>query len=71
MQQQLQTELTNLDLNEKITIVLDGTSNEYTFTELMDNSTITLENGKYYMDLNATMFENIKIIDITYFEADV
>ena len=64
-------ELTNLDLNEKITIVLDGTSNEYTVTELMDNSTITLENGKYYMDLNATMFENIKIIDITYFEADV
>ena len=59
-------ELENLDVNEKITIVLDGTSQEYTLQQL--TGVVTQERGRYYINLNAEMFNNVRTIDITYYE---
>ena len=59
-------ELENLDPEEKITILLDGVSKEYTISELGD--AIVTENSIYYIDLKNTLFENISVIDITYHE---
>ena len=59
-------ELENLDVSEKITIVLDGESQDYTLAQL--DGVVTLESGKYYLNLKALMFDNIKEIEITYYE---
>ena len=56
-----------LDATKPITIVLDnGTPTSYTLTQL--NGVVTLENGDYYIDLNADMFKNIMSIDISYYD---
>ncbi len=61
-------ELENLDVNEKITIILDDQSTDYTVQDLISSGTVIQEAGKYYIDLKASMFTNIKSIDITYYE---
>ena len=56
-----------LDATKPITIILNGgTPTNYTLTQL--NGVVTLENGEYYIDLNADMFKDIMSIDISYYD---
>ena len=63
-------ELENLDTNQKITITIDNNAIEYILDELIDSSTVILENERYYMDLKSAMFTNAHRIDITYYEEE-
>ena len=56
-----------LDATKPITIILNGgTPTNYTLTQL--DGVVTLENGEYYIDLNAEMFKDIMSIDISYYD---
>ena len=64
-------ELENLDINEKIIIKLDNVATPeegISVSDLMADGTVVLQQGRYYMDLNASRFENVRLIDITYCE---
>ena len=64
-------ELENLDINEKIVIKLDNVATPeegISVSDLMADGTVVLQQGRYYMDLNASRFENVRLIDITYCE---
>ena len=62
-------ELERLDTNKDITIKLDENEEvDYKVLELIQNSVVVVENEKYYIDLNASLFTGIKNIEITYYE---
>ena len=62
-------ELVLLDTDKPVTIKLDNNDGvEYTVLDLIHNDVIVVENEKYYIDLNASIFNNIKSIEITYYE---
>lgn len=64
-------ELENLDINEKIQISLDGVEAQeggYTVTELETSGVLIHQKAKYYIDLKASLFDDVKSIEITYIE---
>ena len=69
----VKVELTNIDINKNIIIKLDGvetTAGGSTVASLIESGVVEgpNENGKYYINLKATMFDDAKLIDITYYE---
>ena len=61
-------ELENIDTNKKITITLDGVSQEYTLDKLILSLTVIQEDEKYYIDLKASMFASSNVVDISYYD---
>ena len=64
----VKVELSNIDDDKNIIIKLDGAEESLTIDDLITRGIVEKTNSKYYINLKASLFDEAKIIYITYYE---